>query len=436
VKANFDCSYAKKPLKPGPKGPRATTSNRIRKRLHDIRSQASVNAHIDAQLPSSSNTSTPSPRPVDGFDTGGPGDSKPKSLPTLSGPSSITLQNIHAYVDIYHHKMYAVWPVVDRTVLMAKLNQDVNDPEIWALAYSICAATGAQLRLDTGSGTGSGTASQLGNYSLVDRFAMEAERCRAMFDHTENATVNCILIPFFLNMYYSSKKKRFTATLLLRESLTLCELLDLDKENVYASLDLEEQKFRRKLFWLLFITERGNAMQYDTAVVLRNTISLPNAEDDRDPIVFSGFLNLVHLFVSVEGTLVGSTVNSGHTFSRELFSQLQQRLRDNPHFPPHSNEVQKTDICVTQQWCELDHLIRNAKSNIGQDANAGLATGNEKCQHDSGLSRGSALAHLSCSRCQRFIGISLERLTRFCHCSWTWHGRRKRQIHRLKLTCG
>jgi len=355
VKANFDCSYAKKPLKPGPKGPRATTSNRIRKRLHDIRSQASVNAHVDTQLPSSSNTSSPSPRPTDGFDTEGPGDSELKSIPTFSGPSSITLQNIHAYVDIYHHKMYAVWPVVDRSALMAKLNQDVNDLETWALAYSICAATGAQLRLDTAFGS----ASQSGNYSLVDRFAIEAERCRAMFDHTENATVNCILIPFFLNMYYSSKKKRFTATLLLREALTLCELLDLDKENMYASLDLEEQKFRRKLFWLLFITERGNAMQYDTAVVLRNTISLPNAEDDRDPVVFSGFLNLVHLFVSVEGTLVGSTVNSGQTFSRELFSQLQQRLRDSPHFPPHSNEVQKTDICVTQQWCDLNLLHSN-----------------------------------------------------------------------------
>jgi hypothetical protein len=244
--------------------------------------------------------------------------------------------------------MYPVWPVVDRTALMAKLNRDANDPETWALAYSICAATGAQLRLDTAFSS----PSHLGNFSLVDRFAIEAERSRGMFDHKENATVNCILIPFFLHMYYSSKKKRFTATLLLREALTICELLDLDKESMYGSLDLEEQKFRRKVFWLLFITERGNAMQYDAAAVLRNTISLPDAEDDRDPAVFSGFLSLVHLFVSVEGTLVGSAANGGQTFSRELFSQLQQRLRDSPTFPLHSNEVQKTDICVTQQWCD------------------------------------------------------------------------------------
>jgi hypothetical protein len=242
--------------------------------------------------------------------------------------------------------MYAVWPVVDRTTLIAKLNQDVNDHETWALAYSVCAATGAQLRLNAAFGTNSGP----GNYSIIDRFAMEAERNRAMFDYKEHATVNCILIPFFLHIYYSSKKKRFTATLLLREALTLCELLDLDKENMYATLDPKERKFRRKVFWLLFITERGNAMQYDTVAVLRNTIALPQPQDDRDPVVFANFLSLVRLFVAVEGTLVGNGANAGQTFSTELFSQLQQRLRDNPEVPENSNEVQKTDIRVTQQW--------------------------------------------------------------------------------------
>ena len=242
--------------------------------------------------------------------------------------------------------MYAVWPVVDRTALIGKLDQDPNDAESWALAYSVCAATGAQLRLDAAFGV----TSDPQYYSIIDRLALEAERSRTSFDFRESATVNCILIPFFLHMYYSSKKKRFTATLLLREALTLCELLGLDKEATYAALDLEEQKFRRKVFWLLFITERGNAMQYDAATVLRHTISLPDPEDDRDPLHFAAFLSLVHLFVAVEGTLVGSGAHNGNTFGTELFSQLQHRLRDDPKIPLHSNELQRTDICVTQQW--------------------------------------------------------------------------------------
>ena len=152
VKANFDCSYAKKPMKPGPKGPRATTSHRIRKRLHDIRSQVTASAHIDVRPPSESSTSTPSPQATDGLDTGWLGDSPPRSLPTVSGPSSITMHSLRAYLDIYHHRIYAVWPVVDRTALMAKLDHDRNDVETWALAYAVCAATGRSIWRNLRSG--------------------------------------------------------------------------------------------------------------------------------------------------------------------------------------------------------------------------------------------------------------------------------------------
>ena len=224
---------------------------------------------------------------------------------------------------------------------MAKLAGQSEDPETYALAYSVCAATGAQLRLAD---------LEHGNSQIIDRFAREAERYRAMLDCLDNATITCILIPFFLSMYYSSRRKRFQQTLLLRESLTLCELLALDKEAAYATLDVEEQRYRRKVFWLLFITERGNAMQQDMATVLRDSIALPSPEDDKDPVLFMGFLSLVRLFVAVEGTLVGVPGHDQQPFNTESFAKLQLQLRANPEVPEQSNEVQRTDICVTQQW--------------------------------------------------------------------------------------
>jgi hypothetical protein len=239
--------------------------------------------------------------------------------------------------------MYPVWPVVDVAELLAKLGGTMEDPEACALAFSVCAATGAQLRLaDFEPGISQ-------RYDTVDRFAMEAERYRAMLDYPENATIACVLIPFFLHNYYSIKHKRFMSTILLRESLTLCELLDLDKEAVYAALPPEEQRYRRKVFWLLFITERGNAMQNDLTTVLRNSIELPKPEDDKDPVLIRGFLSLVRLFVAVEGTLVGSGSNdTGRMSSTEEFAKLQQQIQRTP--AESSDETQRTDICVTQQW--------------------------------------------------------------------------------------
>ena len=75
----------------------------------------------------------------------------------------------------------------------------------------------------------------------------------------------------------------------------------------------KEQKFRRKVFWLLFITEKGNAMQHDAAAVLRKTIALPIQEDDSEHIFFAAFLSLLHLFVAVKGTLIGSGAAAAKT---------------------------------------------------------------------------------------------------------------------------
>lgn len=350
VKAQFDCSFAKMPLRPGPKGPRATTSNRIKKKLHDIRSQAVAGTAESSPRPGTTLTPTTSlsPRTADGersfFIPQRSYTLPPTWSPVTLGPTPITIHDVSAYLKIYQYKMYAVWPVVDVAELLAKLRGRIEDPEACALAYSVCAATGAQLRLaDFEPGY-----SQK-RLNIVDRFATEAERYWAMLDGPENATIACVLIPFFLHNYYSVEQKRFKSTVLLRESLTLCELLDLDKEAVYATLTPGEQRCRRKVFWLLFVTERGNAMQNDLATVLRNSIELPKAEDDKDPVLFMGFLSLVRLFVAAEGTLVGTGSNhNDRIFTTETFARLQQHIQDNP--AQSSDETQRTDVCVTQQW--------------------------------------------------------------------------------------
>jgi hypothetical protein len=240
--------------------------------------------------------------------------------------------------------MYAVWPVVDVTELLARLSKPTEDWEAYALAYSVCAATGAQLRLADFEPE----PSQNG-FNMADRFAAEAERYRAMLDHSKNATVALITIPFFLHHYYSIKQKQFASTILLRESLTFCELLHLDKETVYATLEPEEQRYRRKVFWLLFVTERGNAMQNDLSTVLRTSIGLPKPEDDKYPILLTGFLSLVRLFVAVEGILTGSGSNSNdRLFTAETFSTLQQQIQNNP--AQSIDETQRTDLYVTKHW--------------------------------------------------------------------------------------
>lgn len=339
-------------MKPGPKGPRSKTTNRIKKSLHDIRSQAPVrnDDHTSRLRTALTVTESLSPQSADGQHAFSksrlPYQPLPRWPQSTSGPPAVTHHDTCAYLKMYHDKMYAIWPVVDTPELIAKLGDTDEDPETRALAYSVCAATGAQLRLaDTVYG------SVQNSHDIIDRFAFEAQRYRAMLDCRENATISRILTPFFLSMYYSSKLRRTQSTLLLREALTLCELSDLDKEAGYATLQTAEQEHRRKVFWLLFVTERGTAIQQDMSTVLRHSIKFPRVENDKDPVLLKGFLSLVRLFVAIDGTLTGGP-NQQRT-SAESLTKLQQRLQTTTGMPTHSNEVQKTDISISQQWMRI-----------------------------------------------------------------------------------
>ncbi|KAF7509933.1 hypothetical protein GJ744_007247 [Endocarpon pusillum] len=64
--------------------------------------------------------------------------------------------------------MYTMWPVVDRAALLERFSENINGSETWALAYSICAATGAQLGLDAAFGPTSVQAITLSLIELIE----------------------------------------------------------------------------------------------------------------------------------------------------------------------------------------------------------------------------------------------------------------------------
>jgi hypothetical protein len=164
---------------------------------------------------------------------------------------------------------------------------------------------------------------------MSDRFAAEAEKHRAMY-------------LFFPHTYYYMKERRNTATILLRESVTFAQLLKLNREESYAQLEPAEQLHRRKIFWLLFVTERGHALQHDVPFSLHNSIEMPKAEDDGSVLI--GFLKLAHLFLNVDEILIGAHDRRGaasRAYTKELLANLQQQLSRIEEDPPYSNEVQK-----------------------------------------------------------------------------------------------
>jgi hypothetical protein len=236
---------------------------------------------------------------------------------------------------------------MDVARLSTALQAEETDYEMSALAFAVCAGTGAQLQLK------SSNQHQPFN-DMSDRFATESERYRLKYDYRESSTVEAILIPLFLHFYYGARGKRLTASFLLREALSICQLLGLDKEETYRGLDNGEESYRRRIFWLLYVTERGHAMQHGTPVCLTKSIALSRQDvsgSQSSSQVLQAFHSLTHLFASVDGVLVGSEASSN--YSMEILVRIQHELRRYEQWPLEWNEVQRSDVSITQHWLRM-----------------------------------------------------------------------------------
>jgi hypothetical protein len=163
-------------------------------------------------------------------------------------PYNITVDHLLLYLDIYHHKLYPVWPIANKDSLTTRLCLLTPDPEAYILASSICLATVLQLQL---------TASDLDGSLLQPELIMdEIESLRRTQDYREHPSIDSLRSSFFLHVAYLHMKKQRTSTLTLREAISVAHMLDLHKASHYETLSTEDAGDHLRMLWLLFITER------------------------------------------------------------------------------------------------------------------------------------------------------------------------------------
>jgi len=163
-------------------------------------------------------------------------------------PYKITVDHLLLYLDIFHHKLYPVWPIVNKDSHTTRLCVQTPDPEAYILASSICIATVLQLQL---------TASDLDGSLLQPELIMdEIESLRRVHDYREHPSIDSLRSSFFLHVAYLHMKKQRTSTLTLREAISVAHMLDLHKAYHYETLSVEDAGDHLRMLWLLFITER------------------------------------------------------------------------------------------------------------------------------------------------------------------------------------
>ena len=231
------CTFDAIPQKKGPKGHRA----KIISRLREQQQRNQLSSHLQRGLDRVEATSSSSSSSVAAW------------APT---PGLLTTDVVEACIAFFFENMYPTMPILDRGRLQRQRQDMESSLETYCLIASLCAFMLIQpgMKITTigdadedlaRDGTASGQA-------MVD----EVLRVRKAVNYVESPTVASVITSFFLFGSYFCLDKHNTAWFYMREATTLTDILGMGDESTYHTGDEIGNIRRRRLYWLLFVTER------------------------------------------------------------------------------------------------------------------------------------------------------------------------------------
>lgn len=271
-------------------------------------------------------------------------------------PDVLSQQMIDGCIDFFFANMYPTMPILHNGRLQEKVAREIDQSiEAYCLITSLCAFMMIQPRMSLpGRPVGMRTDNDdlvPGKFTTATTLIEEVVRLRKAIEYVENPTLESVQTSLFLFACYFGLDKHNKAWYHLREATTLAQMIGMQEEPSYLYGDSVDSIMKRRLYWLLFITERAYALQRHRPISLHATIELPNVDEDAaERQVISGFLHMISLFRPFDDTFIGLWNKARNDCSTSWLAQLQQQLSD--ALPPklNSTETQAADIITSQQW--------------------------------------------------------------------------------------
>jgi len=262
---------------------------------------------------------------------------------------------IAACVDFFFTNLYPTQPILNRQKVGETIGQMDTDVEAYCLVVSLCAYMMIQPNMEITPELCEGLFEQpQSSIQLGHALLQEALRVRKSVNYIENPSVWSVITSFFFFGSYFCLDRQNTAWFHLREATTLAQIMGMHDESNYQVPDVIESSRRRRLYWLLFVTERAYALQQHKPLTLYATINLPTLDEDpSETVELSGFIHLANLFRPFDDTFVGLWNKSRAGCSTEWLAQLQQQLSN--ALPQYLNctEAQAVDLRCSQQWLRV-----------------------------------------------------------------------------------
>lgn len=326
--AQLSCTYHAIPQKKGPKGSRAKVISELR----ETQRQSTLSTKVAKRMN---------------------GLTSPPTSPTLTpSPGLLTDVIVKECIEFFFANMYPTMPILHKQRLQQQATFADRDIETYCLLTSLCAfmmiqpgmpIPGDPLGLDQMPG-----ANLVSGTMLME----ETSRVRKGYDHLENPTLMSLITSFFLFGSYFGLDLHNKAWFHLREATTLAHILGMNKEETYLQFDAIDSSRRRRLYWLLFVTERAYALQRHRPLTLQATITLPTPnEDPTEPSPpLNGFIHLVSVYRPFDDMFIALWNKTRSDCSAAYLAALQKQLTEALPTYLNSTENQAADLRTSQQW--------------------------------------------------------------------------------------
>lgn len=338
--AGLTCTYNAIPQKKGPKGSRAKIISELRENQRQAQLAGQRQYGLEFESP-------------------------PHSPGLHRGSGLLSMEMITTCVDYFFANMYPTQPILHRQKVGETIGQMDTNVEAYCLVVSLCAYMMIQPNMvlphDAFLNTDvqPTTSLHMGHILL-----QECVRIRRAYNYVDNPTVWSVITSFFLFGSYFCLDRHNTAWFHLREATTLAQIMSMHEERTYQIPDIVESSRKRRLYWLLFVTERAYALQQHKPLTLHATINLPTLEEDpAETVELNGFVHLVTLFRPFDDSFVGLWNHAQKGCNTEWLAQLQQQLSDALPAYLQSTESQAVDLRCSQQW--LKTMVWQLSMNYG-----------------------------------------------------------------------
>ncbi|KAL7624963.1 hypothetical protein AAE478_004177 [Parahypoxylon ruwenzoriense] len=324
--AQLACTYNAIPQKKGPKGSRAKVISELR----ETQRQTSLSAKVQSRLN---------------------GISSPPCSPRLSPtPGLLASELAKECVEFFFANMYPIMPILHRQRLEQQSMYLDQNLDTYCLVTSLCAWMMFQPGMNVP--VADRLLDHLPEASIASGTLLMEEtiRVRKGYEYHESPTLNSLCTSYFLFCSYYALDLHDKAWFYLREATTLAHIIGMNKEETYLQYDNIEASRRRRLYWLLFLTERAYALQRGRPLTLEASINLPTMTDDpTDPLahLLNGYILLVNLFRSFDNVFLTLWNKTRSESSPSYLITLREQFSD--MIPPYMN-VPETDLRANQQW--------------------------------------------------------------------------------------